>query len=73
MDAMASDRFRQVLALAAADPEYQALQRECEELDKRVLGALEKLPPKDRSVIREYIRVLGASALRLTEIACETM
>ena len=45
----------------------------CEELDKRVLGALEKLPPKDRSVIREYIRVLGASALRLTEIACETM
>ena len=52
MDAMASDRFRQVLALAAADPEYQALQRECEELDKRVLGA---------------------SALRLTEIACDTI
>ena len=64
------ERFRQVLALAAADPEYQTLQNRCAELDRRVLDALQKLPDEDSTAIRDYIRILGTSALRLTELAC---
>lgn len=71
MDAMASDRFRRVLALAASDPEYQDLQDRCAALDRVVLSALEKLSAEDRRAILDYIRALGSSALRLTEIACE--
>ena len=70
MDATVLDRFGQVLALAAADPEYQALRNRCAELDSRVLDALEKLPPEDRAAVLDYIQTLGTSALRLTEIAC---
>ena len=40
-------------------------------MDQAVLAALEKLPPADRELLRDYIHILGASALRLTELACE--
>ena len=70
MEKLAQERFRQVLAAAAADPEYQTLQARCTELDRRVLDALEKLPDEDRAAVLDYIQTLGASALRLTEIAC---
>ena len=70
MENLAQERFQQVLSAAAKDPEYQALQHRCAELDSRVLDALEKLPNEDRTAIRDYIQTLGASALRLTEIAC---
>ena len=70
MEDMAQERFWQVLAAAAVDPEYQSLQQRCAELDSRVLDALEKLPDEDSAAIRDYIRILGNSALRLTEIAC---
>ena len=46
---MAQERFRQVLAAAAADPEYQTLQARCAELDRRVLDALEKLSDEARA------------------------
>ena len=71
METTASARFAQVLAQAAADPEYQVQQNKCAELDGAFLSALDKLPKKDRAVVRDYIRALGSSALRLTEIACE--
>lgn len=71
MDTRAEDRFRQVLQTAAGDPEYRALQSRCAGLDQPLLAALEKLPEEDRRVVLDYIRALGASALRLTEIACE--
>ena len=73
METTASERFAQVLALAAADPEYQALQQKCAELDGAFLTALEKLPKKDRAAVLNYIRALGSSALRLTELACEPL
>ena len=71
MKQTAQQRFSRVLALAAADPEYQDLQNECARMDQAVLAALEKLPPADRELLRDYIHILGASALRLTELACE--
>lgn len=71
MEQTAQQRFSRVLALAAADPEYQDLQNECARMDQAVLAALEKLPPADRELLRDYIHILGASALRLTELACE--
>ena len=70
MENLDQERFRQVLALAAADPEYQPLQNRCAELDRRVLDALQKLPDEDRAAVLDYIQTLGTSALRLTEIAC---
>lgn len=70
MENLAQERFRQVLAAAAADEQYQALRNRCAELDSRVLDALEKLPPEDRAAVLDYIQTLGTSALRLTEIAC---
>ena len=70
MENLAQERFRQVLALAAADEQYQVLRNRCAELDSRVLDALEKLPDEDRAAVLDYIQTLGASALRLTEIAC---
>ena len=70
MENLAQERFRQVLAAAAADEQYQALRNRCAELDSRVLDALEKLPPEDRTAVLDYIKALGTSALRLTEIAC---
>ena len=71
MDAAARERFSRVLSLAAEDEAYQKLRLHCELLDEPVLAALEKLPEADRAVIRAYIQLMGASALRLTEIACE--
>ena len=71
MDAAARERFSRVLSLAAEDDVYQKLRLHCELLDEPVLSVLEKLPEVDRAVIRAYIQLLGASALRLTEIACE--
>lgn len=71
MEQTAQQRFSRVLALAAADPVYQDLQNECARMDQSVLAALEKLPPADRELLRDYIHILGASALRLTELACE--
>ena len=71
MEQTAQQRFSRILALAAADPEYQDLQNECARMDQAVLTALEKLPPADRELLRDYIHILGASALRLTELACE--
>ena len=70
MKQTAEERFAWVHGLAAEDPEYQRLRHRLEELDLPVLAVLEKLEPKDQTVIREYIRALGASALRLTELAC---
>ena len=70
MDAAARERFSRVLSLAAEDEVYQKLRFQCDSLDASVLAALEKLPEVDRIVVREYIRLTGASALRLTEIAC---
>lgn len=71
MDAAARERFSHVFAMAAEDEVYQKLLLHCEFLDEPVLAALEKLPETDRAVIRAYIQLMGASALRLTEIACE--
>ena len=70
MKQTAEERFAWVNAQAAKDPEYQRLRSRLDELDLPVLAVLEKLEPEDQAVIREYIRTLGASALRLTEIAC---
>ena len=70
MEKLAQERFRQVLAAAAADAQYQALQTRCAELDRRVLDALEKLSDEDRAAVLDYIQTLGTAALRLTEIAC---
>ena len=71
MEARAEDRFRQALQTAAGDPEYRALQDRCVELDQPFLAAIGKLPEEDRRVVMDYICALGASTLRLTEIACE--
>ena len=71
MDTAARERFSRVLSLAAADEAYQKLRLHCEFLDEPVLAVLEKLPETDRALIRAYIQLMGASALRLTEIACE--
>ena len=71
MDTAARERFSHVLAMAAEDETYQILRLHCESLDEPVLAVLEKLPEVDRAVMRAYIQLLGASALRLTEIACE--
>ena len=71
MDTAARERFSRVLSLAAEDEAYQKLRLHCEFLDEPVLAVLEKLPETDRAVIRAYIQLRGASALRLTEIACE--
>ena len=73
MDQTAQERFERVHTLAAKDAQYQNLQQQLAGLDLPVLKVLQKLEPRDQSVIRDYIRVLGASALRLTEIACENM
>lgn len=70
MEKTAMERFERVYALAAQDPEYQQLQQQMARLDRSFLAALEKLNPEDREVIWDYIRTLGTSALRLTEIAC---
>ena len=70
MEQGAWERFEQAHTLAAQDPEYQQLQHRLAELDLPLLAVLEKLEPEDQAVIRAYIRALGASALRLTEIAC---
>ena len=71
MNTIAEKRFRDVLERAASDPEYQNLQKKFAELDPMVLAALDKLPGTDRTAVLDYIRVLGTSALRLTELACE--
>ena len=71
MDTAARERFSRVLSLAAEDEAYQKLRLHCEFLDEPVLAVLKKLPEADRAVIRAYIQLMGASALRLTEIACE--
>ena len=71
MDAAARELFSRVLSLAAEDEAYQKLRLHCEFLDDPVLTVLEKLPETDRAVIRAYIQLMGASALRLTEIACD--
>ena len=73
MKQTAAERFERIHALAAEDPEYQRLLRQMAGLDLPFLAVLEKLEPEDRGVILDYIRTLGASALRLTEIACETI
>ncbi len=73
MEQTAAERFERIHALAAEDREYQGLQRQMAGLDLPFLAVLEKLEPEDRQVILDYIRALGASALRLTEIACETI
>ena len=73
MEQRAAARFERIHALAATDPEYQRLQGQMAGLDLPFLAALEKLEQKDRAVIMDYIRTLGASALRLTEIACESI
>ena len=65
------ERFEQVQALAVRDQVYQELVASCAALDGRVLAILERLPEEDRQTIREYLRLVGSSALRLTEIACE--
>ena len=70
MEQMAAARFERIHALAAKDPEFGELQSQLARLDLPFLAALEKLEPEDRGVILDYIRTLGASALRLTEIAC---
>lgn len=73
MKQKAAERFERVHALAAKDPEYQQLQCQMAGLDLPFLAVLEKLEPEDRAVIRDYVRTLGTSALRLTELACEMM
>ena len=71
MNDVALEHFFHILSLAAEDETYQRLQEYCGMLDEPFLDALKKLPEVDRSIIREYVRATGASALRLTEIACE--
>ena len=71
MDAAAQECFSRVLTLAAEDECYQKLQLYIEMLDEPFLAALKKLSDVDRSIVKEYVRVTGVSALRLTEIACE--
>ena len=71
MEKTPMQRFEQVQALAARDQTYQELIASCAALDGKVLEILERLPEEDRQTIREYLRLVGTSALRLTEIACE--
>ena len=71
MDTAAQERFSRVLSLAAEDELHRQLRLHCELLDEPLLAILEKLSETERTVIREYIRLMGASALRLTELACE--
>ena len=73
MEQTAQERFERVHALAAKDPQYQQLQHQMAGLDLPVLEVLEKLEPQDREILMDYIRILGTSALRLTEIACENI
>ncbi len=73
MEQTVAERFDRVHALAAQDPEYQLLQSQLAGLDIPFLAVLEKLDQEGREIIRDYIRILGTSALRLTEIACEHM
>ena len=63
-------RFAQILARAAEDEIYQQLRQQCDLLDRPLLAVLEELPEEARRLVTDYIRVLGASALRLAEIAC---
>ena len=67
------ERFARVNALAAQDPEYRQLQQQLARLDLPFLAALEKLEPRERETILDYVRLLGTAALRLTELACENM
>lgn len=71
MDEKAQQHFAQVLSLAAEDEHYQQLRHRCELLDSAFLTVIEELPEEKRAVMRAYIQAIGASALRLTEIACE--
>ena len=71
MEEKAQKRFEHILSLAAEDETYQQLLQQCSNLDRPLAEVLEGLPGETQSLFREYIRLLGASALRLAEIACE--
>ena len=71
MEEKAQKRFEHILSLAAGDETYQQLLRQCSNLDRPLAEVLEGLPGETPSLFREYIRLLGTSALRLAEIACE--
>ena len=73
MDEKAQKRFEHILALAAGDETYQQLLQQCSDLDRPLAEVLDGLPGETQMLFREYIRVLGASALRLVEIACEEL
>ena len=68
MEEKAQKRFEHILSLAAGDETYQQLLQQCSNLDRPLA---EVLPGETQSLFREYIRLLGVSALRLAEIACE--
>lgn len=72
MDKQSLDRFSEILALAACDGEYAALQKRCSELDSPFLTVIENLPREEQTIVWDYIHALGGAALRLTELACET-
>ena len=71
MEEKAQKRFEHILSLAAGDENYQQLLQQCSNLDRPLSAALEGLAEETQSLLREYIRLLGASALRLVEIACK--
>ena len=71
MDKIAQERFLRIHARAAQDGTYLELQSRCAGLDAPFLAAMEKLSDAERQVVMDYIRAVGASALRLLEIACE--
>lgn len=73
MEEKAQKRFEHILSLAAGDETYQQLLRQCSNLDRPLAEVLAGLPGETQMLFREYIRMLGASALRLVEIACEEL
>ena len=72
MEEKAQKRFEHILSLAAGDETYQQLLRQCAALDRPLAEVLAGLPGETQMLFREYIRVLGASALRLVEKAKRT-
>ena len=73
MEEKAQERFEHILSLAAGDETYRQLLQQCAALDQPLAEVLSGLPGETQMLFREYIRVLGASALRLVEIACEEL
>lgn len=71
LDYSAHSRFLAVCDLASQDVAYQDLVRRCAALDLPLLAVMEKLSEEERQIVKAYIQLVGNSALRLLELACE--